>query len=76
LSACFAYLDDNYNIPQSLRVREGNWPELEQVLFAWQQRIEARGGFTSRELLQAKAKEIWKQLPQYANKPIPEFSSG
>src|SRR5436190_8598000 len=74
LSARFAYLDDDYNIPQSLWVREGFWPDLEQVLFAWQQRVDARGGFTSGELLQAKAKEVWTQLPQYADKPVPEFS--
>jgi hypothetical protein len=61
LSLRFAFLDD-YDKSEGTRVREGYWPDLEKVLFTWQQRIEARGGFTSGELLQAKAKEIWTQL--------------
>jgi hypothetical protein len=75
LSKHFAHLD-NSNKSEGQRLREGFWPDLEQVLFTWQQRIEARGGLTSGELLRAKAQEIWKQLPQYSNKPAPEFSIG
>lgn len=77
LGSRFAFLDDDdYKTPQTSRIREGYWPDLEQILFTWQQRIDSRGGFTSGELLQAKAKEIWAQLLQYANKPVPEFSTG
>jgi DDE superfamily endonuclease/Tc5 transposase DNA-binding domain len=75
LSHRFTYLD-NYNKTSNIRVRDGFWPEVEQVPFTWQQRVEARGGLTSGELLQAKAKEIWVQLPQLADKPVPEFSVG
>ena len=59
-----------------MRLREGFWPDLEKVLFAWQQRIEARGGFTTGELLQTKARDIWRQFPQHSGKPVPEFSIG
>lgn len=77
LGAHFSYLDVNHNhLQHHQRLREGLWPDLEKILLAWQHRIEARGGFTSGELLQIKAKEIWKQLPQYADKPTPEFSTG
>ena len=76
LGSRFACLDNNQNVSQTSRVRTGYWPDLEQVLFNWQKRIDERGGLTSGELLQAKAKEIWLQLPQYANKPVPEFSTG
>jgi hypothetical protein len=76
LGSRFTFLDDNQDASQSLRVRAGYWPDLEKVLFAWQKRVDERGGLTSGELLQAKAKEIWKRLPEYADKPVPEFSIG
>lgn len=78
LSSRFQTLDDNSttNNLQRQRQREGLWPDLEKVLLAWQLRVEARGGNTSGELLQLKAKEIWRSLPQYNNKPVPEFSTG
>jgi hypothetical protein len=75
LSTHFSHLDDCTN-SESKRLREGFWPDLEKVLFTWQVRIEERGGVTSGELLRAKAREIWYQLPQYADKPAPEFSVG
>jgi hypothetical protein len=75
LSSHFAHLDESIVDPKSQRLREGCWPELEQVLFTWQTRVEERGGVTTGELLQAKAHEIWHQLPQYSDKPAPEFSN-
>jgi hypothetical protein len=75
LGARFAFLD-SLNQTEGMQIREGNWPDLEKILFSWQQRIDSRGGFTSGELLQEKAKAIWSQLPQYSNKPVPEFSVG
>ena len=58
------------------RLRIGQWPELEQVLFKFQQRIDKHGGFTSGDILLEKAQQIWKRLPQYADQPVPEFSAG
>src|SRR5947209_4986674 len=58
------------------RIRSGQWPDLEKVLFNWQQRIDSQGGFTTGDILREKAQEIWSRLPQYANQPCPEFSIG
>ncbi|KFY61417.1 hypothetical protein V496_05011 [Pseudogymnoascus sp. VKM F-4515 (FW-2607)] len=59
----------------TLRIRSGFWPELEEILWHWQLRIEAQGGFTTGEILREKAREVWRQLPYYSNKPEPEFST-
>ncbi|KFZ10644.1 hypothetical protein V501_05089 [Pseudogymnoascus sp. VKM F-4519 (FW-2642)] len=79
LSITFARLDTEAGagaIPAStLRIRSGFWPELEEVLWHWQLRIEARGAFTTGEILREKAREVWRQLPHYSNKPEPEFST-
>jgi Fission yeast centromere protein N-terminal domain/Tc5 transposase DNA-binding domain len=74
-STHFSYLDNSTD-SDSKRLREGHWPDLERILVTWQIRIEERGGTTSGELLRQKAQEIWYQLPQYLNKPAPEFSVG
>jgi hypothetical protein len=58
------------------RVRLGQWPDLENILYQWQRRIEEKGSITSGELLQQKAQQIWHQLPQYSALPCPEFSVG
>lgn len=58
------------------RIRLGQWPDLENLLYRWQRRIEEKGGITSGELLQQKARQIWHQLPQYSALPYPEFSVG
>ena len=75
LGSRFSFLDTDTKTSQALRVRDGAWPALEQVLFEWQRRIELRGGFTSAELLKEKAKEFWLHLPQYTDQSIPEFST-
>ncbi|KFZ16898.1 hypothetical protein V501_02019 [Pseudogymnoascus sp. VKM F-4519 (FW-2642)] len=76
LSAHFESIDNSESPGQSARIRTGNWPDLEAVLFNWQLRIEEQGGVTSGELLQQKAQQIWRQLPQYSQRPCPEFSVG
>lgn len=58
------------------RQRAVAWPEIELILFEWQKQIEAKGGVTSGEILQEKAKQIWKSLPQYSQQSMPEFSLG
>jgi hypothetical protein len=76
LSTAFAHLDDPSTfLPTALRQRTGHWPDLEKVLWEWQIKIELRGGFTTGEILQQKARQIWERLPQYQGKPYPEFSS-
>lgn len=75
LSSRFDSIDNNKPTEGS-RIRLGQWPDLEAILLQWQERIEAKGGVTSGELLQEKARQIWKQLPQYANQPCPDFSLG
>lgn len=74
LSSHFDTLDDSKITGH--RLRTGQWPDLEKVLYNWQQRIDSLGGFTTGDILQTKAQEIWQRLPQYANQPCPEFSSG
>jgi hypothetical protein len=73
LSAHFETIDDSESSKRA-RIRTGQWPDLEEVLFKWQLRIEEKGGVTSGELLQQQAQQIWRQLPQYSQLPCPEFS--
>ncbi|KAF2190409.1 CenpB-DNA-bind-domain-containing protein [Zopfia rhizophila CBS 207.26] len=77
LKDCYKHLN---NAPAassiSFRQRSGKWELLEKILFSWQQQLEARGQLVSGEVLQAKAKDLWVILPEYAGKPIPEFSPG
>ena len=75
LSSRFDSLD-NTTATFRARARTGQWPDLEKVLYLWQQQIEERGGITSGELLRQKALQIWQQLPQYSDRPPPEFSIG
>lgn len=77
LSVTFARLDTEAGAISSsaLRIRSGFWPELEEVLWHWQLRIEAQGAFTTGEILREKAQEVWRQLPHYSDKPKPEFSA-
>lgn len=58
------------------RLRLGQWPDLENILYNWQRHIEAKGGVTSGEILQERARQIWHQLPKYSGLPCPEFSIG
>lgn len=73
LSKAFEYLDEDLNLT-GIRVRSGNWPEIEKILWEWQLRIEQEGGVTTGDILQHKAKQIWLRHPQYKEQPCPEFS--
>ena len=75
LSSHFEAVDSTTDTQRS-RLRTGQWPDLEKLLFLWQQRVEERGGMTSGDLLRQKAQDIWHQLPQYSTLPCPEFSVG
>ncbi|ELR04924.1 hypothetical protein GMDG_00182 [Pseudogymnoascus destructans 20631-21] len=66
----FLDLDDTPNTletnsSKAQRRHTVTWPELEAALYDWQRLIEERGGITTTEILQSKAKIIWNQLPQY-----------
>jgi hypothetical protein len=74
LSKTFEHLDENSN-STSIRIRGGNWPEIEKILWEWQIRVEEGGGVTTGEILQNKAKQIWLQHPQHKDQPCPEFST-
>ena len=71
LSSHFEAIDTSSNTGRS-RLRSGQWPDLENLLFLWQQEVEERGGTANGELLRFKA----QQLPQYTLLPCPEFSNG
>jgi hypothetical protein len=45
-------------------------------LFEWQQHIQQKKGVITGFILQEKASEIWKRLPQYQNIPEPKWSNG
>jgi hypothetical protein len=78
LSNHFQYLDQDPQIPikESFRQRAAQWPILESILYDWHLIIENQGGFTSGDIIIEKAKEIWPQIPQYSDLPLPEFSQG
>ena len=44
------------------RLRSGKWPDLEKILYLWQQRTEVKGGVTSGERLRENAQRIWSLL--------------
>ncbi|KAE9376455.1 CenpB-DNA-bind-domain-containing protein [Stipitochalara longipes BDJ] len=75
LSSHFKAIDTSTNAARS-RLRSGQWPDLENLLFLWQQEMEERGDTASGELLRIKAQQLWQQLPQYSLLPCPEFSKG
>ena len=79
LSAQYHYLDQISPTSRELntsRQRQPQWPQLEDILYKWQQLIKGRGGLITRDLLSEKAREIWSRIPKYQGKPIPEFSAG
>ena len=77
LSNQYLYLDDDRSVPSDIyRQRHANWPILEDILYHWQQGIEARNGLLTGDILLEKARQIWPQIPDYQDSPTPEFSVG
>jgi hypothetical protein len=81
LESLLKQYDNLDNLPartalSKLKQKQSLWPELERVLLKWQRRIKRQGGSTSRELLIAKARQIWNQLPCYNGLAMPAFSNG
>lgn len=75
LSSNFEALDKTQDTGIQRR-RLGQWPKLEKILWEWQIQIEERGGFTTGDILQQKAQQIWKRLPEYDGQECPSFSTG
>lgn len=78
LSDKFKALDDATAVSgkPSYRRRQCQWPLLEKLLYEWQQRMEKEGKHCRGELLVIQAQALWTTIPEYQNKPVPEFSSG
>lgn len=60
----------------SARHRQSHWPDLEHILYTWQQIVEGKKGLVTGDLLIVKARQIWSTLPQYKDLPQPRFSQG
>jgi hypothetical protein len=79
LSDHYQHLDSDNQKPSKLGAKrhcKGEWPELESVLYEWQQQIQRKGGFLTSDILKAKATEIWHRLPQYYHIEEPKWSNG
>ena len=78
LSATFAHLDSTKPLarPDLFKHRECTWPDLEDALFDWQQRMIQRGATVTGDTLKEVAAEIWGRLPQYAGTERPKLSTG
>lgn len=76
LSSQYQYLDSKSNPSTSLRKSTGQWQDLENILYEWQQTLDLRGAYISGDILIEKAHQIWNSLPQYHGQPPPLFSNG
>lgn len=67
LSPAYAHLDtqENLNLPQKMKKRNPDWPDLEEALFEWQSILSKRGVTVSGEMLKEEAGRLWRQLPKY-----------
>jgi hypothetical protein len=73
LSKNYDYLDtiDKQKDKQVLQGKKKNsvrdWPDLEAVLYKWQQRIELKKAIITGDILKEKARQLWDALSQYYN---------
>lgn len=67
LSQKWAFLDDISVSSKTdfSKAREARWKELEEALFEWEQRYEARNNPLTGAILREKAQEFWRKLPCY-----------
>lgn len=72
----WSYLDDVNKTTQVKKRRGCEWPELERVLFEWQQRMQSKGQTVTGEQLRSQAQRFWTRLPTYSSLPLPLFSTG
>ena len=75
LSSKYQHLDTGF-AGQNKRPSASRWPALDEALHIWQQRHEDAGFPMTGPLIQNKAVEYWRKLPQYKNLPTPFFSEG
>ena len=78
LSEKWAYLDDTpISTGQDPAIRRGGqWKELEEALFEWEQRYEAGDNPLTGAMFRQKAEEFWRKLPCYQGLPVPKLSDG
>jgi hypothetical protein len=58
----------------SKRRFKGDYPDLEDALFHWQQQIQKKGVITG-DILKAQAHRIWNSLLQYNKEDEPKWSN-
>lgn len=76
LSTKYIHLDNQINRPQSQkRLRQPQWPELEDALLQWIQHAETSIPISS-TMIRQKAEFFWMNMPQYQGLPMPSLSNG
>ena len=75
LSSKYEYLDTGF-AGQNKRPLTSRWPLLDEALHIWQQRHEDAGFPITGPLIQSKAVELWRKIPQYKDLDPPLFSEG
>jgi len=76
LSDSFAYLDTNGPSVSEYRLRNCQWPWIEDALSEWLQEVEARSVKVPNDIIGAKAKQIWKKSESSQGLAMPKFSVG
>ena len=76
LSSTFAHLDNKVQRLEVRKNRAAQWPDLEDALFEWQQRMMRKEATITGEILKEIAAIFWSKLPQYADEEQPKFSTG
>ena len=76
LSNRYVHLDTTVIAPLSKKHRAAEWPDLEHVLFEWQQRMQRKEAAITGDILKKMANLFWDKLPQYQNVERPKFSTG
>jgi hypothetical protein len=79
LSPTYAYLDtDSRKASQlsSKRRFKGDYPDLEDALFHWQQQMQKKKAIITGDVLKAQAHQIWNRFPQYNEEEEPKWSNG
>ena len=78
-SSSYVYLDGDDRKDSKLNSKrscQGDYPDLEDVLFYWHIQMEKKKAILTGDILKAKAHEIWSQLPQYSQQQEPKWLNG
>jgi hypothetical protein len=79
LSPTYAYLDTDPRKTSQLgskRRFKGDYPDLEDALFHWQQQMQKKKAIITGDILRAQAHQIWNRLLQYNGEEEPKWSNG